>query len=328
MDLEIIPPPGALTVGTLTLTPGELFETIPLNPGGINAFVDANLPKSMQRAAPADPELSRFAETIAKQAAEELGMSGTIGLSWFTCEQSTRPTHWLDSAHTVGAHSRLDGFATAYQTERPSIWLRLDGRQVPAAELAHLIRHEIAHLYLEIRGMLSGPVHEALADTFADGGMPALEGAFGLGDSPPALSPGNASSTVIIDGQSNMFKIAATGTASVAVTADGTRYASAVSFPALGALGATPAHQCYVGAGGGAVHLGYSANGVFLGPAFTAGSNYGNNVMQFLATTTNVSFYCDLDGSSYARVTIEGAIYGSGGQTFAGRYYILKEAAI
>jgi hypothetical protein len=244
-DLSTLALSVTTEAGTLSLTPGPLYEEIPLEPGGVNAFMDANLPKSMQRAAPADPELSRFAETIAKQAAEELGMRSVIGLQWFTCEQSTRPTHWLDSAHTVGAHSRLDGFATAYQTSQPSIWLRLDGRRVPAAELAHLIRHEIAHLYLEIRGMPSGPVHEAMADTFADGGMPALEGAFGLGESPPALRPGNASSVVIIDGTSDMLKVATKGFLSSASGPNATTMVLEADYP--NGLTAAPAHQGYCG---------------------------------------------------------------------------------
>lgn len=138
----------------------------------------------------------------------------------------------LDARLGIGAHSYLLAFATAYQTDPPSIWLRLDGRSETVAALRHLVRHEMAHLRLEMAGLPSGPLQEALCDAFADGGMPAIAAGLGVarlaGPAPVrALAPSNADHVVIIDGTANMFKIAFTGTLSTAAfTGPGSRSAT------------------------------------------------------------------------------------------------------
>lgn len=58
----------------LALVAGELFEEVPIEPGGADPFVDANLPPSIRRAAPADPALTELAAEIAAAAGNELGL--------------------------------------------------------------------------------------------------------------------------------------------------------------------------------------------------------------------------------------------------------------
>jgi hypothetical protein len=205
--------------GLLSMAAGPLLDEIPIFPGGCDSFVDASLPASIRRAEPADPAAHQAAVEAAQTAADELGITGRIGLQWFVCDTRNAPTRILDNRLGIGAHFYLFAFATATQTDPPSVWLRLDGRQISADDLTHLVRHEVAHLRLEGGGMASGPIQEAMAETFAGGGMPALAGAFGAqrsieGPSGLALCAGNGNGTVIIDGTSNMFKIAAEGTIS------------------------------------------------------------------------------------------------------------------
>ena len=141
-------------------------------------------------------------------------------------------------------------------------------------------------------------------------------------------------STVIVDGTSDMFKIAAQGTISVTTSAVNTRAATAVSITALGTQSSTLAHQCFVGVSGGANHLSFSNNGVILGTAGAGGGGWVANVLngatnlQCLVTSTAVQFYGDIDGSSHMRITLEAWTCGSGLSTYAGRYYVLTEVAV
>ncbi len=221
--LEVVPAAGpAVSAGrSFVMTAGQTFEEIALRPGGWSEIRDRGTPAMIRRAEPADPALRVFVERVAREASIEMGLNGRLGVAFFVCTTPTETTSVGDGG--LGLRFRLDGFSTT-ATEPSSIWIRLDGRRANVAELRHLVRHEMGHLGVELVGLPSGPVAESAADLFADGGMPALAAGLGLGaerqqlpapQPAPALGAGDPTGTIIIDGTSDMFKIAATGTITV-----------------------------------------------------------------------------------------------------------------
>jgi hypothetical protein len=129
----------------------------------------------------------------------------------------------------------------------------------------------------------------------------------------------NAGSTVIIDGTSNMFKIAATGTLSVAYPAAGNFAPTFVDLTALGDMSAPPVIVCSTtddnNAWGGARGPGY-----YPAPDLATG-----HIKWF------VDAFATLSSSppSYPVVyLVAGSALVNPGTTAAMRYYVLKEAGI
>lgn len=122
-------------------------------------------------------------------------------------------------------------------------------------------------------------------------------------------------STVIIDGTSNMFKIAATGTMSVTV-ADGADGSTVVTLTGLGALPSTPAHLGEIGTNN-----------------LSSSKRRGNLQLQTslsspipIASLTEMSV--GLNGSNEAEVTLFLRNQFGASQTHYGRYYVFQETAI
>ena len=141
----------------------------------------------------------------------------------------------------------------------------------------------------------------------------------------------NPGSVVIIDGTSNMFKIAATGTLSKS-QAPGSGIAS-VSLSALGTQSIVPAFltlvALYVGtiAAGTPRRIGISGNGI--GQAFVAVTSGGAvTTKTFTPNNVDAKTYGDLDGSSFARLNV--TIDNADASTWKAdvRYYVLVEAGI
>jgi hypothetical protein len=141
----------------------------------------------------------------------------------------------------------------------------------------------------------------------------------------------NSGSTVIIDGTSNMFKIAATGTQSNTFTDNATGTVD-VTLTGLGTLSSSPAHQFYFSGGSGGTVL-KSPNPSFRQGAFTdlwaAASSGGATTTRSIATYAWIEGATLLDGSSYCVVRMTGVLKGNGSSlAIYGRYYVMKEAAM
>lgn len=143
----------------------------------------------------------------------------------------------------------------------------------------------------------------------------------------------NASSTVIIDGTSNMFKISASGTLTNVGTAN-QQTGSSVTLTALGALSTTPAHLCFLNMGSSSPTVSSSMQSnpapvmAGVGLSWVAGSSGG-------AVTTSsgsIQWYGQawtvLDGSSQCVVNFTVDNYKAVAHPSWCRYYVLQEAAL
>jgi len=154
-------------------------------------------------------------------------------------------------------------------------------------------------------------------------------GALGGGDY--GLKVVNSGSTVIIDGTSNMFKILATGTHSVALgVGPNVSGGDAVTLTGLGTLSTTPAHLTFLATGNTTnanQHLGFLQT--TFGQKWVAGSSGGSpNQSRQLADHVGDA-HTALNGSGYVVHQVSGKNdSGVVSVTFYARYYILKEAAL
>ena len=136
----------------------------------------------------------------------------------------------------------------------------------------------------------------------------------------------NAGSTVIIDGSSNHFKIANTGTLSCTV-ADGASGSGSATVTGVAPAGAIPMHlvQIYSGTGG------QRQSGIYVhnpGFGFDAASSGGSPTAAIIDTQYLARFY--VFGSGTDDLTAYLSVYNASGasRTTYCRYYILKEAGI
>jgi len=136
-------------------------------------------------------------------------------------------------------------------------------------------------------------------------------------------------STVIIDGTSNMFKIAANGTLSL-TQADETEGETSVTLPGLGAQATTPGHISFFSDGNA------NTDRRFLG-AFWPAAQEDSWVAAILngsavrrAVTLNVAgvAWTTLDASNLVQVFLRLANHTSGSTTIYHRYYVLQESSI
>jgi hypothetical protein len=140
-------------------------------------------------------------------------------------------------------------------------------------------------------------------------------GAAGLFITDGAIQVTNAGSTVIIDGTSNMFKIAATGTQTVAFPVADASNTVEVTLTALGTYTVPPAMLWMSYFSSGAPRYGSH----FVLPNYSGYSIGGSMTCK-----------CQLDGSSYLKVQLTALSGTSDLSAYSAysRYHVLKEAGI
>jgi hypothetical protein len=141
-----------------------------------------------------------------------------------------------------------------------------------------------------------------------------------------AITVENGDLVVIIDGTSNMFKIAATGTLTVSGVGGGV---ATTVLSALGAQAATPAHLGFVTSGVDPTAA-YREVGIQIDNAilYAASSSGGSPTFQFYGINAYTQLDMGLDGSSFARARLVCLSAYAFSVTRYGRYYVLKEASI
>lgn len=321
---------------TVRLTPGApIGDPIPLEPGGWSAFRDSGKPTSAQQVMPADPRVAEIVLGAANAAYADLGLDGPFVVAFFTAED--RPGGVILS-DAMQSRFHLEAFMAGAQTDPPSIWIRLDDRAVTAADLRHLVRHEMGHYALERAGMQPGQIAEALADEYASGGMAAVQTAFGRGAiAPRHLNAGTplaiaapSGSTVIIDGTSMMFKIQTAPTYSYSHgAASGDTTPHLITLTAI-TPGATPAIQSYVNFDNSG-NTGWRFPSTFDAPTareYVATVSGGTGA--YLVTVKTVGHQCavHLNGSGQVELGVWCSNADGITRTFYGKVYVLKEAAL
>lgn len=124
--------------------------------------------------------------------------------------------------------------------------------------------------------------------------------------------------TVIIDGTSDVFKIAATGTLSKAVVNLDNSVTSSAALSGLGTYTTTPAHLAHTSLDN--VNTGHRRAAAFVAINGIAGGAISSSIGWYFATF--------LDGSSFANVILVVTDANAGNQTVWVKYYILEEAAL
>ncbi len=195
-----------------------------------------------------------------------------------------------------------------------------------------VVRHEVAHLFYDA-------IHEVSDTTRGKHAGPGEEFARAFGGDLPDLAPiewgaklrrrydverhpadtKDTLSTVIIDGSSNMFKIAATGTVSNTIAAAGAAIAGGwTDVTITGPFSVTPAHLSFVATSAGAASprtIGRLISWTGLtGPLRLVG-------LTVMDVTTLLS-------GTDAVVRFGGFNAQGSAQTWEARYYVLKEAAL
>jgi hypothetical protein len=160
-----------------------------------------------------------------------------------------------------------------------------------------------------------------------DGAEVVIDGS-GIAVTSGAISVTNGSGTVIIDGTSNMFKIAAEGTQSRSSNSGDDLITSSTTLTGLGALAGTPAHLGYISSSS-AVNSTRS-NGYAQADAsdFAATTSGGSPTASRVMATIAARMATSLNGSSQAVVALRITNADAGAQTWHAKYYILKEAAL
>jgi hypothetical protein len=170
----------------------------------------------------------------------------------------------------------------------------------------------------------------ALQITDSAGVIRVTMGALGNGDYGLKIVSSDGS-TVIIDGTSDMFRIAASGSLNATALATNTAVASA-TLSGLGALASTPAHQCFMGASAAATSVRRGPwywTGVYTAASWAAATSGGATTLQTQLTTGWIFGDCVLDGSSFAVISINIYNYGNViANTSYMRYYVLSQTAI
>jgi hypothetical protein len=147
-----------------------------------------------------------------------------------------------------------------------------------------------------------------------------------------AITVRNPTGVVIIDGTSNMFKIAATGTQSKTITSETDWQSATTTLSGLGALPTTPAHLCYVSDTNTTTGFRYLTF-MALTPdrdEWASDTNGGVTNVDFTAIRGGMAqAYVFLNGSSQAVVGLA-CINGTSplSHTYYETYYVMKEAAL
>lgn len=204
---------------------------------------------------------------------------------------------------------------------------------------ANTERIHLGQLADEVYGLLirNGRLGAGTNTTIDDFGLKVTDGAAvervrvgNIGGSDYGLKVTNAGSVVIIDGTSDMFRIAATGTISL-TTADNTvADSTSVTLPGLGALSSTPAHQSFISN----VNTvdGVQLNPLFLdpaAPAWVAGVSGGATTNRAEVFNVYARIATNLNGSNQCVVSLRQTVLNRGASfTGYGRYYVLQQVAL
>lgn len=141
------------------------------------------------------------------------------------------------------------------------------------------------------------------------------------------LTVTNPGSTVIIDGTSNMFKIASTGTTSLTV-ATGAGGIVDVVLSGLGALSTTPTMLSWISATNATDGTRWQGTRQAVGAIFVAATSGGAVTTQRYAATVFVDSYTFLDASSFAVFRMNVSNLSGSSITHYARYYVMKETAV
>ena len=143
------------------------------------------------------------------------------------------------------------------------------------------------------------------------------------------LTVSNAGAVVIIDGTSNMFKIAASGTLNVTASA-GTWNNGTVTLTALGALSSAPAHQSFIYRSTAQTASRFSTPTIsYLAYGYVATSSGGSPTQKSLALLDHIAMDTFLHvTSSQCVVELQYENGTTNSHTVYGSYYVFKEAVL
>jgi len=140
------------------------------------------------------------------------------------------------------------------------------------------------------------------------------------------ISVTNPGGTVIIDGNSDMFRILATGTQSKATNTGDVQVTVNTALPGLGTFTSSPSHLHYIGlstAASGDHFINYTS----LARGWVAGSSGGSPTNPAVTPTIGAEASTYLDGSNNVNIITYVTNANAGAQTASIRYYILMQAA-
>lgn len=137
----------------------------------------------------------------------------------------------------------------------------------------------------------------------------------------------NVGATVIIDGTSNMFKIAATGTMSNTIAVDSAAETT-VTLTALGALPTTPAHLSFISDANNTAAQQFIGMAIRRDTLFAASTSGGSPTSDFQGIKQLMRVRTSLDGSSQCVVGFGGDNRSDVEITWFARYYVLQETAL
>jgi hypothetical protein len=134
--------------------------------------------------------------------------------------------------------------------------------------------------------------------------------------------------STIIDGTSNVYKIAATGTQSVTEATGDAAAQNDVTLTVLGALAAVPTHFATVTDALAATQYRLVARILNEVSMFAASISGGSPTFKFTATVANAYALCSLNGSNEAVSTLFLVNRSGSSKTYYSRYVIFQEASI
>lgn len=150
-----------------------------------------------------------------------------------------------------------------------------------------------------------------------------------------AITVTNAGATVIIDGTSDMFKIAATGTVTTSITA-GSFGGAGTTLSGLGTLAAPLAMLSFLRDGATAGDAADATQGRYLGVSdylgswdlYAADSSGGSPTRHFVASLTQATSSTHIDGSSHEVIDFVAFNASAATEYYYMKYYVLQEVAL
>lgn len=150
----------------------------------------------------------------------------------------------------------------------------------------------------------------------------------GVSDNDYGLVVRNPAGTVIIDGTSDMFKIAAAGTVSRASNPGDLQVTTEVTLTGLGTLASTPAHHSFISTSVAADSVrsnGYAQADALEWVATTSG---GSPTARRVVASVVARVATRLNGSAQAVVELRVSNADAGALTWVGKFYVLQEVAV
>ena len=140
----------------------------------------------------------------------------------------------------------------------------------------------------------------------------------------------NSGSTVIIDGTSNMFKIAASGTLSGTQATGSEGVVDSITLTGLGTMSQVPAHVSYVAQGSAVTDRRSLGVGTRRSLQYGATTSGGATTADFIAIQSYTRILTRLDASPTGSALVELMIDNHSGASVTdySKYYVLAEAAM